>query len=57
MLIPPQEAEKIWHGNSDSKNVIQMHHREHPDWFHHRLVWQQLGIRKLSSATASRYRG
>jgi hypothetical protein len=30
--FPPQETEKIWHGFSDPQNVIQLHHREHPDW-------------------------
>jgi hypothetical protein len=41
--IPPQETEKIWHGSSDPQKVLQLHHREHPDWLHHCLVWQQLG--------------
>ena len=26
MPLPPQEAEKIWHGPSDPQNVIQLHH-------------------------------
>ena len=43
--IPPQETDKIWHGSSDPQKVIQLHHREHPDWLHHRLVWQLLGLR------------
>ena len=30
--IPPQETEKIWHGSSDPQQVLQLHHREHPDW-------------------------
>ena len=25
--------------------VLQLHHREHPDLLHHRLVWQLLGLR------------
>ena len=26
------------------QKVLQLHHREHPDWFHHCLVWQLLGL-------------
>ena len=37
-LFPPQETEKIWHGFSDPQKVIQLYHREHPDWLHHCLV-------------------
>ena len=36
---------KIWYGSSDPQKVLQLHHQEHPDRFHHRLVWQLLGIR------------
>jgi hypothetical protein len=43
--FPPQETEKICHGSTDPQKVIQLHLREHPDRLHHRLVWQQLGIR------------
>ena len=42
--IPPYETEKIWNGFSDPQKVLQLHHREHPDCLHHRLVWQLLGI-------------
>ena len=42
--FPPQETEKIWHGSPDPQKVLQLHHREHPDQLHHRLVWQLLGI-------------
>ena len=42
--IPHPKTEKIWHGSSHAQKVIQLHHREHPDWLHHRLVWQLLGI-------------
>ena len=35
--LPPQEAEKIWHGPSNPQKVIQLHHWEHPDWLQHRL--------------------
>jgi hypothetical protein len=38
------ETENIWHGYPDPQKVLQLHHREHPDWLHHRLVWQLLGI-------------
>jgi hypothetical protein len=31
--VRPQETEKIWHGSSDPQMVLQLHHREHPDWF------------------------
>jgi hypothetical protein len=40
----------IWHGSSDPQKVLQLHHREHPDWLHHCLEWQLLGIR-LQGAT------
>ena len=43
MPFPPQETEKIWHGSPDPQKVLQLHHQEHPDRFHHRLVWQLLG--------------
>ena len=36
--------EKIWHGAQDPLKVLQLHHREHPDWLRHRLVWQLLCI-------------
>jgi hypothetical protein len=36
--IPPQKTEKIWHGSSEPQKVLQLHHREHPHWLHHRLV-------------------
>jgi hypothetical protein len=42
--FPPQETEKIWHGSPDPQKVIPLHHREHPDRLHHRLVWQLLSI-------------
>jgi hypothetical protein len=35
--FPPQETEK-------KRKVLQLHHREHPECLHHRLVWQLLGI-------------
>ena len=43
--IPPQETEKIWHGSSDPQKVLQLQHREHPDWLHHCLVRQLLSLR------------
>ena len=36
--------QKIWHWSSDPQKVIQLHYREHPDWLHHCLVWQLLGL-------------
>jgi hypothetical protein len=41
----PQETENIWHCSSDPQNVLQLHHQVHPDWLHHCLVWQLLGLR------------
>ena len=41
--FPPQETENIWHGSSDPQKVLQLHHRDHPDWLHHCLVWQLQG--------------
>jgi hypothetical protein len=37
--LPSQEAEKI------PQKVLHLHHREHLEWLHHRLVWKLLGIR------------
>ena len=45
--IPSQETEKICHGASDPQKVLQLHHREHPDWLHHCLVWQPLVLKAL----------
>jgi hypothetical protein len=42
---PPQETEKIWHRSPDPQKVLQLHHKAHPDWLHHHLVWHLLGIR------------
>ena len=42
--FPSQETENIWHGPPDPQKVLQLHHREHPDRLHHRLVWQLLDI-------------
>ena len=35
--------------------VLQLHLRELPDWLHHRLVWQLLGIRPLSATECIAY--
>ena len=53
--IPPQETENIWHGSSDPQKVVQLHHREHPDWLHHCLVWQLLGLRPQGTTEGSVY--
>jgi hypothetical protein len=31
--IPPLETENIWHGSSDPRKILQLHHREHPAWY------------------------
>jgi hypothetical protein len=51
--IPPQETEKIWHGSTDLQKVLQLHHRELPDWLHHCLVWQLLGLRQEGTTEGS----
>jgi hypothetical protein len=43
--FPLQETEMIWHVSSDPQKVLQLHHQEHPDWLHHCLVRQLLGLR------------
>jgi hypothetical protein len=53
--IPPQVTEKIWHGSSDPQKVLQLHHREHPDWLHHCLLWLLLGIRPQGTTKGSAY--
>ena len=45
----------IWHGSSDPQKVLQLHHREHPDWLHHYLEWQLLGIRLQGATEGSAY--
>ena len=42
-LFSLRRLKRFWHGSSDFQKVIKLHHREHPDWLHHRLVWQLLG--------------
>ena len=49
MHFPPQETENIWHGSSDPQQVLQLHHREHPDRLHHCLLWQLLGTTEGSA--------
>jgi hypothetical protein len=56
MPIPPQETEKIWHGSSDPQKCIPLHHWEHTDWLHHRLVWQMLGLWPQGATEGSAYR-
>jgi hypothetical protein len=51
--IPPQETEKIWHGSSDPEKFRQLHRRMHPDWLHHCLIWQQLGLRPQGTTEGS----
>ena len=53
--ISPQETEKIWHGFSDPQEVLQLHHREHPDGLHRCLVWQLLSLRLLGTTEGSAY--
>ena len=53
--IPPQETEKIWHGSSYPHKVLQLQHREHPDWLHHCLVWQLLCLRPQGTTEGSAY--
>ncbi|KAK6325509.1 hypothetical protein J4Q44_G00048510 [Coregonus suidteri] len=53
--IPPQETKKIWHGSSDPQKILQLHHREHPDWLRHRLVWELLGLRPQGTTEGSAY--
>ena len=53
--IPPQEAEKIWHGSSNPQKVLQLHHQEHPDGLRHHLVWKLLGIRPLGATEGGVY--
>ena len=53
--IPPQETEKIWHGSSDPQKALQLHHREHPDRLHHRLVRQLLGLWPQRTTEGSAY--
>ena len=40
----PLRILKICHGSSDPQKVLQLQHREHPDWLHHCLVRQLLGL-------------
>jgi hypothetical protein len=38
-----------------SKNSTQLHHWEHLDWLHHRLVWQLLGIQPQGTRKGHAY--
>ncbi|KAF0044753.1 hypothetical protein F2P81_003911 [Scophthalmus maximus] len=40
-FFPPQ-AEEVQHGLQDTLQLLQVHHREYPDWLHHHLVRQLL---------------
>ena len=51
--IPPQETENIRHGSSEPQKFQQLHHREHPDWLHHCLVWQLLSFRPQGTTEGS----
>jgi hypothetical protein len=43
-LFPLRRLKRFLHGSPDPQKVLQLHHREHPERLHHRLVWQLLGI-------------
>jgi hypothetical protein len=43
--LPPQKAEKIWHGPPDPQKILQLHYCEYLDWLHHCLIWQQQGTK------------
>ena len=43
-LFPLRRLKRFGMGPSDPKIVLQLNHREHLGWLHHRLVWQLLGI-------------
>jgi hypothetical protein len=53
--IPLQETEKIWHWSSDPQKILQLHHREHPDWLHHCLIWQLLGLQPQGTTEGIAY--
>ncbi|KAI3357918.1 hypothetical protein L3Q82_016301, partial [Scortum barcoo] len=38
----PLQAEQDQHGLKDTLQLLQVTHREDPDWLHHRLLWQLL---------------
>ena len=38
--VPSQEAEEIQSLQTSPAELLCMHHREHADWEHHRLVWE-----------------
>jgi hypothetical protein len=41
-LFPLRKLKKFWHGSSDPQKVLQLYHREHPDWLYHCPVQQLL---------------
>jgi hypothetical protein len=43
-LFPLRRLKRFGNWPSDPQKVLQLHHWEHLDWLHHRLVWQLLGI-------------
>ncbi len=36
----PLQTVEAQHGLQDTLQLLQVHHREDPDWLHHHLVWQ-----------------
>jgi hypothetical protein len=49
----PFRRQTFWHGSSDPQKVLQLHHREHPDWLHHCLVLQMLGLHPQGTTEGS----
>ena len=50
MPLLSQEAKEICHYRYDSHQLLQMHHRKHPFWLYHSLVWLRLeDCKKLQS--------
>ena len=41
--------------SSDPQKFLQLHHREHPDWLQHHLVWQLLGLQPEDTTEGSVY--
>ena len=53
-LFPLSRLKRFGMGPQILKKVL-LHHQEHPDWLHHCLVWQLLGLRPQGTTEGSAY--
>jgi hypothetical protein len=54
-LFPLRRLKRFGMGPQILKKVLQLHSQEHPDWLHHCLVRQLLGLRPQGTTECSEY--